>query len=143
MANYTAAQFIKAIEDSGGIISTIARRVGCDWHTAKRYIEEYATVQQAYQDERNKVIDIAEAKRRAATGPMTLIGNIEQSDLRHRAPDEIEELVRYAVCKEGRDHFILGHSDVVISEIDNLTRENIVRYIEAGVKYGTFDVDEC
>jgi hypothetical protein len=88
-------------------------------------------------------IDIAEAKRRAAKGSLTLIGNIEQSDLRHRAPDEIEELVRYAVCEEGRDHFILGHSDVVISEIDTLTRENIVTYIEAGVKYGTFDADEC
>jgi len=30
-AVYTAEQFIKAIPGSGGIISTIARRVGCGW----------------------------------------------------------------------------------------------------------------
>ena len=84
MANYTAAQFIKAIEDSGGIISTIARRVGCDWHTAKRYIEEYATVQQAYQDERNKVIDIA-------------IGVSNTGDASWVIPNSLTEGTRYRV----------------------------------------------
>lgn len=60
--SYTAAEFIKAIPGSAGIISTIARRVGCDWHTAKRYVTEYATVKQAYEDERAKVVDLAETK---------------------------------------------------------------------------------
>ena len=57
---YTAAQFIAAIEDSAGIISTIARRVGCAWNTAKRYIDTYATVKQAYENETQKVLDMAE-----------------------------------------------------------------------------------
>jgi hypothetical protein len=33
---YNAQQFIKAIKNSGGIITTIAARVGCDWDTAKK-----------------------------------------------------------------------------------------------------------
>lgn len=62
MANrnqYKAIEFIEAIPGTGGIIATIADRVGCDWHTAKKYIEEYTTVQQAYQDECERVSDLA------------------------------------------------------------------------------------
>jgi uroporphyrinogen-III decarboxylase len=84
-------------------------------------------------------IGIGEAKRRAAAGPLTLIGNIEQSDFRGKSADEMEMLVKLAVEEGGRKHFILGHSDVVISAVDDLTRDNLIRFIEAGVKYGTFD----
>jgi hypothetical protein len=59
VARYTAKQFIEAIKGSGGIISQIAATVGCDWHTAKRYIEEYSTVKAAWEAERNKVTDKA------------------------------------------------------------------------------------
>lgn len=56
---YTAAQFIKAIPGTGGIISEIADRVGCSWITAKKYIYEFSTVQEAYQEECNRVTDKA------------------------------------------------------------------------------------
>lgn len=56
---YTAAQFIKAIPGTGGVISQLADKVGCDWHTAKRYIEEYVTVRQAWEAERHKITDMA------------------------------------------------------------------------------------
>jgi hypothetical protein len=60
MANsYTAKQFIDAIPKTGGVISDIAKKVGCSWHTAKKYIEEYTTVQEAYQAEKNRITDIA------------------------------------------------------------------------------------
>jgi len=36
--HYKASQFIAAIPGSAGIISIIARRVGCDWNTAKKYV---------------------------------------------------------------------------------------------------------
>lgn len=58
---YTAAQFIKAIPGSGGIVSTIAARVGCDWHTARKYIDDFPTVAQVYRDETEKVKDRAES----------------------------------------------------------------------------------
>ena len=58
---YLAQDFIEAIPGSGGIITTIASRVGCAWHTAKKYIVEYATVKAAYDDECAKVVDKAES----------------------------------------------------------------------------------
>ena len=63
MANrnqYTAQDFIDAIPNSAGIINTIAGRVGCDWHTAKKYIDNYPTIASAYDDECQKVLDLAE-----------------------------------------------------------------------------------
>lgn len=58
---FTAQVFIDAIPGSGGIISTIAKRVGCAWHTAKKYCAEYATVAKAYQDECESITDLAES----------------------------------------------------------------------------------
>jgi len=60
-ATYKAQQFINAIPGSAGIISAIAQRVGCDWSTAKRFVTEYPTVAQAYQDECEKITDMAES----------------------------------------------------------------------------------
>jgi hypothetical protein len=60
VSKYTAGQFIKAIKGTGGVISSIADKVGCTWHTAKRYIEDYPTIQEAYIAERNRVSDKAQ-----------------------------------------------------------------------------------
>ena len=68
--NYLAAQFIAAIPGSGGIISTIARRVGCAWGTAQKYINKYATVRCAYEDEVSSVGDLAQS---------VVIGNMNQA----------------------------------------------------------------
>ena len=59
--HYSAQQFIKAIPGTGGIITAIAQRVGCEWHTAKKYITTYATIAQAYADEQERVLDRAES----------------------------------------------------------------------------------
>ena len=59
---YTAAQFITAIPGTGGIITSIAKKIGCEWHTAKRYITKYPTIAQAYNDEANAVLDMAEVE---------------------------------------------------------------------------------
>jgi hypothetical protein len=78
MANreqYTAQQFIDAIKDSAGIISTIAARVGCDWWTADRYIKKYSTVQAAYDAEVEKGLDIAES---------VVLGNIRAASKQQR-----------------------------------------------------------
>jgi hypothetical protein len=58
---FTAQQFIEAIPGSGGIVTTIAKRVGCEWHTVKRYIEALPTVKQAYEDERESIGDLSES----------------------------------------------------------------------------------
>ena len=59
---FHAAQFIKAIPGTAGIITTIAKRVGCTWHTARRYINKHPTVAKAYADECETLTDVAEAK---------------------------------------------------------------------------------
>ena len=62
MANkeqFKTQQFIDVIPGTGGIISTIAERVGCAWHTAKKYIENHSTVRQAYDNEKHRIDDKA------------------------------------------------------------------------------------
>lgn len=56
---YKAKDFIKAIPGTGGVITSIAMKIGCDWHTVRKYIDEYPTVQAVYQAERHKVTDKA------------------------------------------------------------------------------------
>lgn len=58
---YRASDFIDAIPGSGGIISTIAKRVGCDWSTAKIAIDSTPTVKAAYDNECETVLDMAES----------------------------------------------------------------------------------
>ena len=64
MANknhFTADDFIKAIPGTGGIVTAIARRLGCDWDTAKKYITRYPTIARAYAAEKEMVKDIVES----------------------------------------------------------------------------------
>lgn len=65
-AQYTAQAFIAAIPGSMGIITVIAKRVGCTWHTAAKYIREYPTIKAAYDDECEQILDLAETKLFAA-----------------------------------------------------------------------------
>ena len=69
--NYSIASLKKAIKDSGGMYAVIAKRLGCSWHTAKKKVEENEEALQAYQDEMESIIDLAESK---------LIENIEDND---------------------------------------------------------------
>ena len=62
MANrnqFKASDFINAIPGTAGIIDSIAKKVGCDWHTAKKYIKEYSSIEEAYNDEVERVSDLA------------------------------------------------------------------------------------
>jgi len=92
---YSASQFIEAIQGTGpfvkindkgdpirqgslGIISTIAGRVGCAWHTAKKYCNRettsLVTVAEAYEDEVERSLDFTESKMfeqiQSGDGPM-------------------------------------------------------------------------
>jgi hypothetical protein len=58
----TVQQFLDAIPGTGGIITAIAKRVGCTWHTARKYIDRHPSVRAAYDAECESVLDLAEAK---------------------------------------------------------------------------------
>ena len=62
MANrdqFTTKMFIDNIPGTGGIIASIAKRVDCNWHTAKKYVTEYPTVKKVYDDECATIDDLA------------------------------------------------------------------------------------
>ena len=56
---FRTEQFIKAIPGTHGNITEIAKRVRCSWNTAKKYITEYATVKEVYEEECMAVDDRA------------------------------------------------------------------------------------
>ena len=57
---YTAQQFIDALPGTGGIVSALAEKLGCEWHTARKGIDRWPTVQRAWENERAKVTDVAQ-----------------------------------------------------------------------------------
>lgn len=57
---------LDAIKDSGGIISTIARRLHCNWNTAKTYCDKWESTKAALQEEKETTLDTAEIKIRDA-----------------------------------------------------------------------------
>ena len=59
---YTAADVIAAIKGSKGIISQAARKLGCTRQTIYNYVENYATVREALENEREDLLDFVEGK---------------------------------------------------------------------------------
>jgi len=56
------AQVLKAIKGSGAVMSTIAKRLDCAWYTARKYVNEWEATRQAYEDEEQMILDLAESK---------------------------------------------------------------------------------
>lgn len=104
-SKYNAQIFIDAIVDSGGIISTIARRVGCKWFTAKRWITEDPDVNQAYQDEKESMLDLAEGVIKAG------IESGDSSD------------ARWFLTKKGKERGYGDHKDI------NITGEQLINIV--------------
>lgn len=57
---FTAEQVIRAIRGSRGIKSAIAKRLQCNRRTVDNYIARFPTVKEAYEEEREATVDIAE-----------------------------------------------------------------------------------
>ena len=70
MKDFTKEQMIKAIDQSGGIIWHIARKLQCDWGTADAYIKKHE-LQSYINKEKESLLDLAET---------ALIKNIKLQD---------------------------------------------------------------
>lgn len=57
---FTKEQVLQAIEKSAGIVSTIAKRLNCDWRTADKYIKKWKETQRAFEDQFEMVLDMSE-----------------------------------------------------------------------------------
>lgn len=112
MPSYKAQDFIDAIPNTGGVIETIAKRVGCDWHTAKKYIEDHATVKQAYEDEKSKVDDAA---RSVVISDIVKDKNVDTAKwwLRVKLPDEFAPTQKIDANVDERKEIIvtIGNND--------------------------------
>jgi len=106
--SYTAKQFINAIPGTGGVISDIAQKVGCTWHTAKKYIDDYVTVQEVYQQERNRITDKARNN---------IIKAIERNDLQ-MSKWWLQVMDEEFVPRERRDIEQSGELTIRIIEVD-------------------------
>jgi hypothetical protein len=56
----TKKQLLKAIQNSGGIINNIAKRLNIAWHTCNKNIKKHPEAIQAVENEKEKNLDKAE-----------------------------------------------------------------------------------
>ena len=71
MARKTDEAILEAIKGSGGIMSTIARKLDVTWHTADSWIRESGELMEALKDEKETILDMAES---------TLLKRIKEGD---------------------------------------------------------------
>jgi len=63
---YTAAELIEAAKATGGNKSAAARQLNCDRQTVQNYCNRYPTVNRAFEQERQAMVDWAESGLREA-----------------------------------------------------------------------------
>ena len=72
--DYGLQEVLEAIKGSAGLVSPVAKRLDCAWHTARKYIDKWETTRVAFSNEGEQVIDFAEQKvieaMRDGDGPM-------------------------------------------------------------------------
>lgn len=59
---YTAEEMVAAVYRGRGLVTAIAKFLGCDPKTVRRYRTKYATVQAAFNEAREQQLDITEGK---------------------------------------------------------------------------------
>lgn len=102
---YSETKILKAIKDSGGIITVIQKRLGCvSWLCAKQNIEKFESTRQAYLDEKEKILDIAES---------SLVKSIQEGNTQDG---------KWYLSKKGKER---GYADEVpIVNVNNVTSQN-------------------
>lgn len=60
--NYKKKDVLDAIDGSYGIVSTVAAKLHCNWHTADEYIKKWPETLQALSDEEESKLDCVEGK---------------------------------------------------------------------------------
>jgi len=58
---YSREKVLKAVTGCGGVVQTVAQRLGCSWKTAKRYIDKWTSTREAFEAELETILDIAES----------------------------------------------------------------------------------
>lgn len=93
---YQKEEVLKAIKGCSTIVSTVAKRLNCDWNTASKYINKWQETKLAYENERQTIGDFTEGK---------LIENVKKGDL---------GAIKYFLSKKYKDR---GYGDEVQQNI--------------------------
>lgn len=72
MRKFARKKLLQAVTNSGGIVSTVAKRLGCDWLTAKRRVDEDPIIATIFASEKEEMLDMAESG---------LLGAVQDGDL--------------------------------------------------------------
>lgn len=57
---FSEQDVLRAVEGSGGIVSTVARRLRCSWAKTRDLLNEYPAAREVFEMEREMVLDEAE-----------------------------------------------------------------------------------
>jgi hypothetical protein len=114
---FSADQFIAAIAGSGGIVSTIAARVGCTWYTARRYIDDHPTVRAAYDAERETLVDAAES---------VLVRNVQIAQAKQREGESADTSdVKWILSRLGKDRGYTERTEIRIEDVRKLSDDEL------------------
>lgn len=114
---YTKAKTLAAISGSAGIKSTIAERLGCDWNTADKLVKQWPETLRAWQDEREKILDMSET---------TLLKSIKAGDT---------SSAKWILATQGKDR---GFSPTLPAAIDDEGQAAfVVSFVSPGKAPGT------
>jgi len=117
MSKPTRKTVLTAIKGSGGVVSTIARKLGVDWHTAKAWIEKSKATERAYADEEETILDMADSKLYEAikSGDLSAVKWIQSTKGKNRGYVQRTE----SDLTTGGDKIVLS----VVYESDGKTEE--------------------
>lgn len=119
--NYTREQVLKAIKGSGGITSTVARRLQCDWHTAQRYVQKWAGTRQAFDAENEAIVDLAES---------VLLKNIQLASQVQQQGEMVDTKdAKYVLSTRGKDRGYSERQEIDLRNVDlsQLTEHQLER----------------
>ena len=106
----TKQEVMKAVKGSAGIVSTVAKRLDCDWHTAKKHINKHAETKLAMQAEKEINIDVAE---------MHIVKALREGDL---------QIVKWYLSTIGKDR---GYTEKNVGEHPEQMVEDFRMIMEA------------
>ena len=60
MKDFAIDEILSAIDGSLGVMSRVAKKLGCDWTTANTYVNKHETTKVAFATETERALDLAE-----------------------------------------------------------------------------------
>lgn len=120
MAKYTAQQMIEALQQTRGNKAAAARALECSRNTIDRYIREYPTVKDAYEDVNSAGLDVAES----------LLHRFAEGSVQGQSTREQLDAIKYLLSTKGKQRGYTKrseheHSGSVDVDWSSLTDEQV------------------